>query len=217
MFRNDYLMGMIEDMASVISKVFGLKQQKKLTEALWELDDMVRQKFQLNNGLINRLPAEEVIELFRIGSVVEVDRLQALARLMREEADIYELSEKEQEAVVRRIKSLHLFLYCAVNDADRTMFDYPEQIDQLTDELADYALPAAVEHLFVQYEEQEGYYDNAVDALKRLTQLDPVQGHTEGQALYKRLLLLSDEQLEEGGISRAELNTASAELETQSN
>jgi hypothetical protein len=43
-------MGMIEDMASVISKVFGLKQQKKLTEALWELDDMVRQKFQLNNG-----------------------------------------------------------------------------------------------------------------------------------------------------------------------
>lgn len=141
MFRNDYLMGMIEDMASVISKVFGLKQQKKLTEALWELDDMVRQKFQLNNGLINRLPAEEVIELFRIGSVVEVDRLQALARLMREEADIYELSEKEQEAVVRRIKSLHLFLYCAVNDADRTMFDYPEQIDQLTDELADYGLP----------------------------------------------------------------------------
>lgn len=215
MFRNDYLMGMIEDMASVISKVFGLKQQKKLTEALWELDDMVRQKFQLNNGLINRLPVEEVIELFRIGSVVEVDRLQALARLMREEADIYELSEQDQEAAVRRIKSLHLFLYCAVNDADRTMFDYPDQIDQLTDELADYVLPPAVENLFIQYEEQEGYYDNATDALKRLTELDPVQGEEAGNALYQRLLLLSDEQLEEGGVSRAELTTAYAQLQAK--
>ncbi len=205
MFRKDYLMGMIEDMTSMIAKAFGLKEQKKYTEALWELDDLMRKNFRLNSELVNRMPTNEIIEMFRVGSTVEVDQLQGLARMLRAESDIYEASEKPEDAVVRRIKALHLFLYSAVNGADRSLLNYPEHVDELLDQLEEYVLPAAVEKLMVEYEEQEGYYDNAADALQRLNELDATEGMATGAAFYDRLHLKTDEQLEAGGITRADV------------
>ncbi len=205
MFRKDYLMGMIEDMTSMIAKAFGLKEQKKYTEALWELDDLMRKNFRLNSELVNRMPTNEIIEMFRVGSTVEVDQLQGLARMLRAESDIYEASEKPEDAVVRRIKALHLFLYSAVNGADRSLLNYPEHVDELLDQLEEYVLPAAVEKLMVEYEEQEGYYDNAADALQRLNELDATEGMATGAALYERLHLKTDEQLEAGGMTRADV------------
>ncbi len=205
MFRKDYLMGMIEDMTSMIAKAFGLKEQKKYTEALWELDDLMRKNFRLNSELVNRMPTNEIIEMFRVGSTVEVDQLQGLARMLRAESDIYEASEKPEDAVVRRIKALHLFLYSAVNGADRSLLNYPEHVDELLDQLEEYVLPAAVEKLMVEYEEQEGYYDNAADALQRLNELDATEGMATGAAFYERLHLKTDEQLEAGGITRADV------------
>ncbi len=205
MFRKDYLMGMIEDMTSMIAKAFGLKEQKKYTEALWELDDLMRKNFRLNSELVNRMPTNEIIEMFRVGSTVEVDQLQGLARMLRADSDIYEASEKPEDAVVRRIKALHLFLYSAVNGADRSLLNYPEHVDELLDQLEEYVLPAAVEKLMVEYEEQEGYYDNAADALQRLNELDATEGMATGAALYERLHLKTDEQLEAGGITRADV------------
>ncbi len=206
MFRKDYLMGMIEDMTSMIAKAFGLKEQKKYTEALWELDDLMRKNFRLNSELVNRMPTDEIIEMFRVGPTVEVDQLQGLARMLRAESDIYEASEKPEEAVVRRIKALHLFVYSAIHGADRDLLNYPEHVDELLDELEEYKIPAAVEKLMVEYEEQEGYYDNAVDALHRLIELDVAEGTAAGAAFYERLHLKTDEQLEAGGLTRADVD-----------
>ncbi len=205
MFRKDYLVGMIEDMTSMIAKAFGLKEQKKYTEALWELDDLMRKNFRLNSELVNRMPTNEIIEMFRIGPTVEVDQLQGLARILRAESDIYEASDKQEDAVVRRIKALHLFLYSAVNGADRSLLNYPEHVDELLDQLEEYVLPSAVEKLMVEYEEQEGYYDNAVDALQRLNELDAAEGMAAGAAFYERLHLKTDEQLEAGGLTRTDV------------
>ncbi|WP_322907791.1 DUF6483 family protein [Paenibacillus sp. SGZ-1009] len=205
MFRKDYLMGMIEDMTSMIAKAFGLKEQKKYTEALWELDDLMRKNFRLNSELVNRMPVDQIIDMFRVGPTVEVDQLQGLARMLRAESDIYEASDKQDEAVVRRIKALHLFLYSAVHGADRDLLNYPEHVDELLDELEQYVLPAVVEKCMVEYEEQEGYYDNAADALQRLNELDAAEGLAAGAAFYERMHLKTDAQLEAGGLTRAEV------------
>ena len=205
MFRKDYLMGMIEDMTTMIAKAFGLKEQKKYTEALWETDDLMRKNFRLNSELVNRMPAEEIVEMFRVGATVEVDQLQGLARMVSVEADIYDAAGNEDEAVVRRIKALNLFLYSAVNQADRNLLDYPAQIDGLLDALEEYVLPAAVEKLMVEYEQQEGYYDNAADAVRRLVELDAAEGKQVGHDFYVSMQVKTDEELGAGGLSRAEV------------
>ncbi|KAF4324949.1 hypothetical protein G195_001722 [Phytophthora kernoviae 00238/432] len=98
-----------------IGKVFTLKQQRKHTEALSELDELLRRQFGLNLSLLNSLPAEDVIEMFRFRGVIEVDNLQQAARLIEEEAYIYnekskvegiddhEKMESEDEALILSI------------------------------------------------------------------------------------------------------------------
>src|SRR4051812_2431469 len=94
MLRKDYLLRMMEEMTEAIGKVFTLKQQRKHTEALSELDELMRRQFGLNLSLLNSLPAEDVIEMFRFRGMIEVDNLQQAARLIEEEAYIYQEKAK---------------------------------------------------------------------------------------------------------------------------
>ena len=88
MLRRDYLMRMVEDMTQMIAKVFALKQERKHTEALWELDDMLRRQFRLNSKLLRSLSASDIEQLFYNHGYLEADRLQGAARLLEEEAEI---------------------------------------------------------------------------------------------------------------------------------
>ncbi|MFD1904006.1 DUF6483 family protein [Paenibacillus rhizoplanae] len=45
MFRRDYIVRMIEDMTAMVAKVLTLKQDKKTTEALWEVDELLMRHF----------------------------------------------------------------------------------------------------------------------------------------------------------------------------
>lgn len=85
MFRRDYIVRMIEDMTAMIAKVLTLKQERKTTEALWEIDELLNRHFPLNSRLLNSLSVEDVIDMFRFGGVVESDKLQAVAKLLKEE------------------------------------------------------------------------------------------------------------------------------------
>ena len=73
MLRKDYLVRMIEEMVDVIGQVFGLKQQNKLIEALWKLDDLYKEQFRLNSRMIGSLSARDIVEIFRTGGKVEAD------------------------------------------------------------------------------------------------------------------------------------------------
>lgn len=45
MFRRDYIVRMIEDMTAMVAKVLTLKQERKTTEALWEIDELLNLRF----------------------------------------------------------------------------------------------------------------------------------------------------------------------------
>ncbi|CAM3030704.1 DUF6483 domain-containing protein [Paenibacillus sediminis] len=203
-YRRDYLIRMFEDMTTMVAKVFGLKQEQKYIEAIWELDDLMRKFFGLNSKLINSLPPEDIIEMLRVGGVVEVDKLQTLARLLKEEADVFLAKNELDEGIVRLMKSLHLYLYAALHGADLELQDLPQQIAELKERLKGYELPVKSEKLVLQYEEQQGHFDLAENALYRLLDRHAASP-AEAIAFYERLLQYSDEQLEQGGLPRDEV------------
>ena len=88
MFRRDYIVRMIEDMTAMVAKVLTLKQERKTTEALWEVDELLSRHFRLNSRLLNSLSVEDVIDMFRFGGVMESDKLQGVAKLLKEESNI---------------------------------------------------------------------------------------------------------------------------------
>ncbi|QLG38498.1 MULTISPECIES: DUF6483 family protein [unclassified Paenibacillus] len=227
MFRKDYLLRMMEEMTEAIGKVFTLKQQRKHTEALSELDELLRRQFGLNLSLLNSLPAEDVIEMFRFRGVIEVDNLQHAARLIEEEAYIYnekakvegiddqEKMESEDEALIRLMRSLHFYLYALNHGANPKLLDAPGRVEGILEQTKLYELPARTEKQLALYREQQGRYDQAENSWYRLLQVDdnhPIHYRGEVQAFYERLRQLEDEQLQQGGLPREEVEEGLAEL-----
>ncbi|AWB47043.1 hypothetical protein DCC85_18555 [Paenibacillus sp. CAA11] len=211
MLRRDYLVRMIEEMTDMIATVFNLKQQKKYTEALWELDEQYKKQFRLNGTLVNSLSLKDLIEVFRMGDKIEADKLQSLARLMKEEGGIYLEQNKEDEAVIRYMKALHLFMYASFHGADRELWNIDREVQELRTAVKGYQLPVETEQLLMSYEEREGRFDSAEDSLYRLLK-SGTTGIGEGTAFYERLLNLEDEKLEQGNLPREEVEEGLAEL-----
>lgn len=213
MLRRDYLVRMIEEMTEIIGKVFGLKQQKKYTEALWELDDLYKGQFRLSSQLLGTLSAKDIVKLFQNGGELEANKLQSLAKLLKEEGDVYIASGKSDEGLSRWMKSLHLYLEASLNGADRSLWDWEQRIRELQLQLKDYRLLGDTEMLILRFEEREGRYDLAENALYRLLH-DKEIHKEEAQAFYIRLLALTPAQLEEGGLPLEEVKEGLEELES---
>lgn len=197
MFRRDYIVRMIEDMTAMVAKVLTLKQERKTTEALWEVDELLGRHFRLNSRLLNSLSVEDTIDMFRLGGVIESDKLQGVAKLLKEEGSIYAVIGNQNAALFRSMRALHLYLYADLHGADRELLHMTEEIDDLLQELEPYRLPIKTERLYLAYMESVGRYSKAEDSLYRLWEQgeDVVE---EGAALYERLLLKSPEDLEQG-------------------
>ncbi|MEC0372647.1 DUF6483 family protein [Paenibacillus chibensis] len=212
MFRKDYLLQMVEDMVEMVGKVFGLKQQKKYAEALWEIDDLLSKNFRLNSKLLNSLSTEDIIDMCRLGSVIEADKLQSIARLLEEEGGIYLDMGQTDEGLTRLMKSLHLYLFADLHGADHSMLKLPERIAELKGQTRSYRLPAKTDKLLLGYEEEQGRYAESENALYRLLDQHEIT-EEEGLSFYQRMMARSDEELEAGGLPRAEVQEGAEELQ----
>jgi hypothetical protein len=203
-FRRDYIVRMIEDMTAMVAKVLTLKQERKTTEALWEVDELLNRHFRLNSRLLNSLSVEDLIDMFRLGGVIESDKLQGVARLLKEEGGIYAAAGNQDEALFRAMRALHLYLYADLHGADRKLLSMTADIDELLQEVQTYRIPAKTERLLLPYMEAHGRYSKAEDSLYRLME----QGEdvaAEGTALYERLLLKAPDDLEQGQLPLEEV------------
>lgn len=211
MLRRDYLVRMIEDMTEILGKVFALKQEKKTVEARTELDELYKRQFRLNSQLLGTLAAKDIVQMFRTGGEIEADKLQSLARLLKEEGELLISSGERDEGISRWMKSLHLYLTSALSGADRSLWDWENKIAELRPLLKEYRLPAETGVLVFRYEEQEGRFDQAENVLFRLLE-DGELSKDEGIAFYQRLLQLPPERLEAGGLPPDEVREGLAEL-----
>ncbi|MDF9843042.1 MULTISPECIES: DUF6483 family protein [unclassified Paenibacillus] len=212
MFRRDYIVRMIEDMTAMVAKVLTLKQERKTTEALWEVDELLNRHFRLNSRLLNSLSAEDIVEMFRLGGIIESDKLQGVARLLKEEGGIYAAAGDKEAALFRYMRSLHLFLRADLHGADRELLNMNREMEELLQETEGYQLPVKTERLLLSYLESAGSYAKAEDSLYRLWE-QGVDVAAEGHGLYGRLLQKSPEALELGGLPLEEVQQGLAEWE----
>lgn len=211
MLRRDYLVRMIEEMTEMIGKIFNLKQQRKTIEALWELDEWYQRQFRLNSSLLRSLSAIDIVELFRSGGILEGDQLQSLARMLREEGDVYLISGELDEGIIRHMKALHLYLAALLNGADRKLWNIDGEIRELLGLLQGYRLPNDTERLLLQYEEEQGRFDLAENALFRLLKSGGLT-KIEATTFYERLLEYDASMLEQGGLPLVEVREGLEEV-----
>lgn len=211
MFRRDYLVRLIEDMSQMIAKVFSLKQERKHTEALWELDELFKRQFRLNSQLLRSLSASDIEQLFRNHGYLEADKLQSAARLLEEEASILLELEREEEAVMLYTKVFQLYLKAALQGADLRLLDLPERIHTVRERLRAYALPETAMRDYYAYTEQQGMYAEAENILYQLLDHRAIE-YDEALQFYHRLQLKQPEDLTNGGLPLEEVHEGMDEL-----
>ena len=208
MLRKDYLTRMIEEMTEAVGSMLGLRREQKNEQALEKLDGLLKRNFRMSEHMLRSLPPEELIQLFRQREGVDAESLQLVARMLQENGEIRENMNDEQEAAASRIKALHLYLYAALNGGSRELVDYPDRIAELSTLLERYRLPADAERLVMLYEEREGRYVQAEDAMYRMLSASPENDKDaleEGRMFYARLSGLEADLLQAGGLTREEL------------
>lgn len=208
MLRKDYLTRMIEEMTEAVGSMLGLRREQKNEQALEKLDGLLKRNFRMSEQMLRSLPPEELITLFRQRGGVDAESLQLVARMLQENGEIRENMGEAGEAAAVRIKALHLYLYAALNGGSRELVDYPQRIAELTERLERYRLPADAERLILLYEESEGRYVEAEDAMYRMLNASPEDDPDaleEGRMFYARLAQLDEATLQAGGLTREEL------------
>ncbi|MGG3283634.1 DUF6483 family protein [Paenibacillus solani] len=205
MFRRDYLVRLIEDMTQMIAKVFSLKQERKHTEALWELDELFKRQFRLNSELLRSLSAADIEQLFRNHGYLEADKLQTATRLLEEEASLLLELEREEEAIMLYIKVFQLYLKSALQGADMKLIGLEERIGMVKEQLKSYALPETAQRDYYAYAEQQGIYAEAENMLYQLLDNGYME-YDEATSFYERLLLKLPEDLARGGLPLEEVH-----------
>lgn len=204
MFQRDYFMRMIEQMSQVAGQVMGLRQERKQDEALVIIDELLDKHFRLNGKLIRSLSDADLVRMMTTSGVIETANIHAIALLMKEEADIFDDQERPELSYSVRLKSFHLFMRLALIDAPPMLRTPSEEAVELARKLSVYELPPETKLLMFEWHEADGRYDQAENMLYELVE-DGVLPSDEATEFYRRMLLLPDESLAAGGLSREEV------------
>ncbi|MBB3071687.1 hypothetical protein FHS14_004696 [Paenibacillus baekrokdamisoli] len=197
-------MRMIGQMGQVMGQMMGLRKEQKQEEALFVIDDLFNQQFRLNGKLIRSLSDVDLIRILTTNGVVETANLHAIALLMKEEGEILEELGRLDQSYVSRLKAFHLFMRLALLDAPLLLRTPSEEANDLALQLKAYELPEATKRLMFEWYEADGRYDQAENVLYELL-VDGMLLQEEADDFYRRLLLLPDERLIEGGLPRDEV------------
>ncbi|OBZ08680.1 DUF6483 family protein [Bacillus sp. FJAT-26390] len=204
MFQRDYFMRMIEQMTEAVGQIMNLRRERKHEEALLFIDELLDKRFRLSSKLIRSLSDEDLMRMMTTNGVLETDHMQAIAILMKQEAELNGDLGREDESFVAYVKALHLFLRLSLVDAEPTIVEPRGQIKELLERLLPYELPLSTKRLMMEWHEAEGHFDLAENMMHELLG-DNALTPSAAEDIYRRMLLQPDERLEAGGLPREEI------------
>lgn len=106
MIQKDYLLRMIEEAASVIARLMGLTTANKFEEAILLLDNTYDSFFKFEGRLLRFTPPESLLTVLLEQEKLEIEQLEIVASLLRQEAEVWIKMGKQTEAIDRLQKSI---------------------------------------------------------------------------------------------------------------
>ncbi len=211
MYSQDYIKRMIEQLGEVWTYVIALLARGELPKVYEELDKAYRELVHLDRDLVMQSSEDFLVLSTMLGATVESSRAMALADLLRLEAEVHDRVHQNDERDACLIKALNVLLevHARVNNKGSPLL--LDRIAQLHESCANAQLPALTQWRLFRFFDGRGDYAKAEDALYPL--LDEAPAYLEhGLDFYERLQRLPDHALEQGGLPRAEVEAALADL-----
>lgn len=204
MIERDYIMRMLSQLVQMLTRVLVHKKAYDYPQAKREIEGAYKSLLGVSADFIRTFSDIQLIEMF--GKDVETAgaKWYILGALLKEEADIHQISQEDDKSIAGYTKALSLLLTSFLDLLKPIESHHVELIEDCVQQLKAVEMPLQImEKLFLFYE-QSGRYDKAENILFDLVKSD-VSYKERGFAFYERLLKKTSEELRAGGLPRNEV------------
>lgn len=212
MIKNDYIMRMIEQFSKVLARVLFNTGAQHWEEAQTDVQDAALNFLGISLRMVRRLPTDDLLAMMTVGGRLDTAKCYIAAQLLLADARIHEGANEAGETAESSFRALELMTVCLPQLPRDARDGAREQLDEITGRLAGIELPPdMLERLMATYEEL-GRYARAEDCLFELIDRDWAPARDLGERFYHRLMARTDAQLEDGDLSREEVDDGLVEL-----
>jgi tetratricopeptide (TPR) repeat protein len=215
MFSEDYLLRIIRQATAVFARVIGLKSAGQYPDALQGIDQAIEIILGMDAEIIRLLDDESLYKILTNNEGLDLDKLEFIADLFKEEGDIQKRQDHNIESINGYKRALDHYLVIS-NTLETSI---PTELSQKIDELLQKIDPHYFEektllNLFC-YHENAGEFAKAELMLNRLAaRNDPMTNAVdEMKSFYQRLMEKDSNELAAGGMSRTKIQNKLKELE----
>jgi hypothetical protein len=200
------------EISRVLARIASFKKDGLLKEAIDEIGNAERTHLGLSPRFVKEVSEQDLLSLYQSG-LITTNKAVALAKLLKERAEINRIENQPNHERIRRVKALTLYLE-AFDRREETIFgDYFGDIDELAAALNDQPLPPPACMKLFRYYAATGKYAKAEDQLFEALESEPQPDWIdEGRRFYQELSGKSDDELRTGNLQRDELEEGLAGL-----
>ena len=216
MITRDYIMRMINLLATALARILFLKKAKDFPQALVEIEKAYKQLLGADRLLLHRLSDVQLMELLGSDQALASSKYYVVGMLLKEEGEILQLQGKTDEGLSLYATSLSLLIQSLLNAESPADPNHTTVTDMLIEHLHAYEIPIRLKEGMFAYYEFIKMYDKAEDTIFELIETDatPVQ---PGVQFYRRLLTKTDEELLRGNLPRTEVEEGLSQLLERTN
>ncbi len=214
MLHEDYLLRLLRPFLLAMASILALKAKGDGKAALAEIDRTGQQLLGLNSTMMNKLSERYLLELLEMDTDFGALRGLVLAGLLKEEADIYRMQEREDESFPRYVKALNIYLEILFIRGKPDFRNDAERVLEIVRQLRGMELPPETRYALFRYFEHVGKYAQAEDALFELIEQQPDDPSPvrDGIAFYRRLQKIHPRKLAAGNLPIEEVQAGLREL-----
>ena len=215
MFSEDYIIRMIRQAIGVLARIIGLKSAGQYQEALRDIDQALELVLGMDANIIRLLDDESLYKILTKNEGLDLEKLELLADLFKEEGDIQKLRGQNIESINCYFRSLNYYLMISINSENSHPMDISQKINELLQKLEPHDFSGTtLLNLFCNYE-NAGEFAKAEAMLSRLAARNDSKVNVvdEMESFYKRLIEKSPEELSAGGMSQTQVQNKLKELE----
>jgi hypothetical protein len=207
---------MIEQIVRVLAKILFNVEMGNYRGAFDEIDSAFKGLTGLDYNFLNSLSDKDIIALLKISEDNEITGAKCfmIGKLLKEAAGLKAMEENNYRINSEYQKALSLYLEGILSNRNsiRLFEDYFKDIDIIIEKIKNDEISPDIRFKLFKFYELTGKFDKAEEELFSLEKLNYSEIQKEGINFYKKLEMMSDDELKKGNFSREEAKQGLNEL-----
>lgn len=200
MIKNDFNDNVVSEFLMIIPRL----EELDLESFNKDITELYKKYTGYNYLVMENLPYEEIVNLLKPSRVEDYTRLLIVATLIF-------LEGTKQEDYFIIMKAYNIFNTSVEKGLDIKESKFRIVFLKILESLRDFELPSALHYQVFNHYKYAGEYAKGEDCLYELVELDSSYNN-HLQEYYEFLLVLDDQELEDGGLNKDEVEESLREL-----